>query len=184
MRQNIYDEIQKISSFPIKRKERFELTIGYDLTHYQIFFNGQHLCMYSQNISHTQVTHLSINGDIVIEKISYNTSLTAFKHGFKYVTELEDQFMPDMSTYTSEASLPTNASGSKINNQNFYAMPAHTEISISAIGPNYRPLSTSNYRKYGTYGICIFFIIVITLTGLLHYNSRKQLQHEKRDNHF
>lgn len=97
--------------------------------------------MYSQNISHTQVTHLSINGDIVIEKISYNTSLTAFKHGFKYVTELEDQFMPDMSTYTSEASLPTNASGSKINNQNFYAMPAHTEISISAIGPNYRPVS-------------------------------------------
>ncbi|KAF2897130.1 hypothetical protein ILUMI_09051 [Ignelater luminosus] len=59
---------------PIKCSERFEIVLVCDFNHFKVIINERHSCKFLERIHYDRISHLAIDGDVSIIKISYETN--------------------------------------------------------------------------------------------------------------
>lgn len=61
------------SHFPFSPEQSFEIMILVESDHFKIAVNGQHFCEFRYRLPLSDVSHLAIDGDVVINSIKYET---------------------------------------------------------------------------------------------------------------
>lgn len=90
---------ERHGSFPFSHNGTFEIIILVEEDKYRIAINGKHWCDYQHRVSFQEVTHLSIKGDLQIQKITYSGGFNAnHKHVNKPSLPFCTDFQPKKGT--------------------------------------------------------------------------------------